>query len=131
MKLFFEICKEFFELLYLPAVSDIIENEIIKDEFHNELDEEKGYQEVSPFIEDNKENEEYEYIQNEERENNQIVPNIPDIQYKQEMKKDVDEKIVQHEEEPDDEFCGYELFMHVISFINARIFKKINDNKNE
>jgi bisphosphoglycerate-dependent phosphoglycerate mutase len=126
MKLFFEVCKEFFDLIYLPVVSDIIENEIIKDEFHEELDEEKGYQEVSPYIEDNEEEQEnYEYIQNEERENHQL---IPDIQYNQEQEEDVEKNI---EQEEDDEFCGYELFIQVISFINARIYKQLNDNKSE
>jgi hypothetical protein len=41
MKLFFEVCKEFFDLLYLPFISDIIENEIIKEEFDEEKREEE------------------------------------------------------------------------------------------
>jgi hypothetical protein len=124
MKLFFEICKEFFELLYLPVVSDIIENEIIKEEFHEELDEEKGYKEEQEY-------QEYEHIQNEEQENNQQdIPDIPDIQYKQgnQEKKDIVENLQQEE---DDDFCGYELFIKVISFINSRIYKQLNDSKSE
>jgi hypothetical protein len=41
MKLFFEVCKEFFDLLYLPFVSDIIENEIIGEEL-DELNKDKN-----------------------------------------------------------------------------------------
>ena len=105
MKLFFEICKEFFDLLYLPAVSDIIENEIIKDDLEEELDEEKG----ATYIEEREEQEEKKDIQ----ENNQ------DIQ----EKKDI--------EEEDEDVCSCEFFIQSLSIINARIYKQLNDNKSE
>jgi len=125
MKLFFEICKEFFDMLYLPFVSDIIENEILSNEESNEeLDEEKGYKE-----DDNQDTQDYEYIQNDEQDNRQL---IPDIQYNPEKqhdkKDDIEESI-----EDDKDFCecGCEFFRQTLSIINARIYKFINDNKME
>jgi hypothetical protein len=120
MKLFFEICKEFFDLLYLPYVSDIIENEIIREEVDEELDEEKGFIEEKEN-EDYQENQHYEYIQDEKQENHQ------DIQYNQEKqqgKQDI-------EEDDNEEFCECEFFRQMVSIINARIYKFINDNKME
>jgi hypothetical protein len=109
MKLFFEICKEFFDLLYLPYVSDIIENEIIREDFDEELDEEKGYKE--------QENRDDEYIQDEKQENHE------DIQYKQEKQ--------QGKQDIEEDFCRCEFFRQIVSIINARIYKFINDNKME
>jgi hypothetical protein len=126
MKLFFEICKEFFDLLYLPFVSDIIENEIIKEEFEEELDEEKGFNEKSykedsyieeSYIKDIREEQEkkdYEHIQNDEQENNQY------IQEKQD-----------NEENNYEDVCSCEFFIQTLSIINARIYKQLNDNKSE
>lgn len=94
MKLFFEVCKEFFDLLYLPFVSDIIENEIIGeklDELNHGFDEEKGYQ----VEEDN------------------LV-----IQY-------------DGEEHDDEVVCECDFLRQILSVINARIYKFINDNKSE
>ncbi len=126
MKLFFEICKEFFDLLYLPYVSDIIENDIIKEELHEELDEEKGYKEVSDIEEqenqDYQENQHYEYIQDEKQENHE------DIQYKQEKQR-IEYK--ENLEEDNEDFCICEFFVQTLSIINSRIYKFINDNKME
>jgi hypothetical protein len=127
MKLFFEICKEFFDLLYLPFVSDIIENDIIREDLDNEeLDEEKCYKEVSDIEEEethyHDENQDYEYIQNDERDNHE------DIQYNQE-KKDIEESI--EDDNDDKEICECEFFRQTLSIINARIYKFINDNKSE
>jgi len=126
MKLFFEICKEFFDLLYLPFLSDIIENEILSNE---ELHEEKGYKEVSDIEEQENqyhdETQDYEYIQNNDQDNHHQL--IPDIQYNPE-KKDIEESI---EDNDDKEICECEFFRQTLSIINARIYKFINDNKNE
>jgi hypothetical protein len=126
MKLFFEICKEFFDLLYLPFVSDIIENEIIKEEFEEELDEEKGYKEVS-YIEDIREeqkNQDYEYIQEEDN-----IRHIQNNQEKQDIKDkhDIEENI----KEDNEDVCSCEFFIKTLSIINARIYKQLNDNKSE
>jgi hypothetical protein len=97
MKLFFEICKEFFDLLYLPFVSDIIENDIIReelDELNKDFDEENGYQ----VEEDN------------------LV-----IQYDGENQEEHDDEVV----------CSCEFLRQILSVINARIYKFINDNKSE
>jgi hypothetical protein len=118
MKLFFEICKEFFDLLYLPFVSDIIENEIIKEELDEELDEEKGYNEKS-YKEDNcieyngeeQEKKDYEYIQEKEE--------------KQDIQENIEEK------EHDEDVCSCEFFIQSLSMINARIYKQLNNNKTE
>jgi len=129
MKLFFEICKEFFDLLYLPFVSDIIENEIIREDLDNEeLDQEKGYKEE-------KENLDYEYIENDQQENHQF---IPDIQYNHrhhkenkdiEENKHTEENKDIEEKEYDEDFCGYEFFRQIISFIHAQIYKQLNDKR--
>jgi hypothetical protein len=116
MKLFFEVCKEFFDLLYLPFISDIIENEIIKEEFEEELDEEKGYKD--------QENQDDEYIQDEKQQNNQFIPDIQYKQEKQQGKQDI-------EEDDNEQFCECEFFRQMVSIINARIYKFINDNKME
>jgi hypothetical protein len=109
MKLFFEICKEFFDLLYLPFVNEIIEDDNIENNIiRQELDEENGYQ---------------------QEEDTQLIPDfqlIPDVQYRQE-KKDIEENI----EEDDDDFCSCEFLIQVISIINTRIYKQLNDNKIE
>jgi len=121
MKLFFEICKEFFDLLYLPYVSDIIENEIIREDLDNEeLDQEKGYKEDDN--QDYYETQDYEYIQNDDQDNHE------DIQYNPE-KKDIEESI--EEDNDDKEICECEFFRQTLSIINARIYKFINDNKME
>jgi hypothetical protein len=98
MKLFFEVCKEFFDLLYLPFVSDIIEKEIIGEKYNENLDEEKGYQEAS-YIEDEN------YIQE---------------------KQDVEKNNNQEED-----FCSCDFFRQMVSFINSRIYKQLNNNKSE
>lgn len=121
MKLFFEICKEFFDMLYLPFISDIIENEIIREDLDDEeLDEEKGYKEDD--------NQDYEYIQDEKEENYQGMQYNQDIQYNQE-KQDTEDK--ENLEEDDENFCECEFFRQTLSIINARIYKLINDNKIE
>ena len=43
IRLFFEISKVFFDLMYSPFIEDIIDNEIILEK----LDEEKGWEELS------------------------------------------------------------------------------------
>ena len=121
MKLFFEIRKEFFDLLYLPYVSDIIENDIISEEVHDEFDEEKGYREVEDIQEEKEDN---ENIQEK-----QLIPDIQytqDIQYSEE-KKDIEENI----QEDDEVFCSCEFFRQIVSIINARIYKQLNDNKSD
>ena len=123
MKLFFEICKEFFDLLYLPYVSDIIENEIISEDVDDEFDEEKGYREVV-HIQEEKEEEDYENIQEKQL--------IPDIQYRQDIqcreeKQDIEENI----QEDDEVFCSCEFLRQLVSIINARIYKQLNDNKSD
>ncbi len=123
MKLFFEICKEFFDLLYLPYVSDIIENDIISEDVDDEFDEEKGYREVE-HIQEEKEEEDYENIQEK-----QLIPDIQyrqDIQYSEE-KQDIEENI----QEDDEVFCSCEFFRQIVSIINARIYKQLNDNKSD
>jgi len=128
MKLFFEICKEFFDLLYLPYVSDVIENEIIREDFDEELDEEKGYKEQTYIGEreqdnqDEKDNQDYEYIENDEQENNREKHDI-------EEKNDIEENI--EEKEHYEDFCSCEFFIQTLSIINARIYKQLNNNKSE
>jgi len=106
MKLFFEICKEFFDLLYLPFVSDIIENEIIReelDELNKDFDEEKGYQDL---------------------EHNLVIQDIQDIQdnqYDGENQEEHDDGVV----------CSCDFLRQTVSFIHTRIYKFINDNKSE
>jgi hypothetical protein len=129
MKLFFEICKEFFDLLYLPFVSDIIENEIIKDDLEEELDEEKGYNEETYIEErgqeeenqDEKDNQDYEYIQ--------YIQEKKDIQNNQYIQKkhDIEENIEEHNED----VCSCEFLIQSLSIINARIYKQLNGNKSE
>jgi hypothetical protein len=121
MKLFFEICKEFFDMLYLPFVSDIIENDIIRENLDDEeLDEEKGFKEQENRYDE--QNEDYKYIQDEKQENYQ------DIQYHREKERIEDKENL---EEDDENFCGCEFFRQTLSIINARIYKLINDNKSE
>jgi hypothetical protein len=112
MKLFFEVCKEFFDLLYLPFVSDIIENEIIGEELYEDFDEEKGYQ----HEEDNRDVQQNEYIQP-----NLIIQVIHDNRYDGENKEEHDDEVV----------CECDFLRQILSVINARIYKFINDNKSE
>ena len=117
MKLFFEICKEFFDLLYLPFVSDIIENEIIRDELdelNKDFDEEKGY----PVIQENR-----DLYKNEDIQHNLVIQDNQDNQYDGEN---------QEEHDDDDEVvCSCEFLRQILSVINTRIYKFINDNKSE
>ena len=109
MKLFFEICKEFFDLLYLPFVSDIIEDEIIREDFDQELDEEKGYQ-------DEEENRDVGH--NRDIQHNLV---IQDNQYDGENQEEHDDEVV----------CSCDFLRQILSVINTRIYKFINDNKSE
>jgi len=107
MKLFFEICKEFFDLLYLPFVSDIIENEIIReelDELNKDFDEEKGYQ---------------------VEQHNLVIQDIQDIQDNQYDGEN------QEEHDDDEVVCSCDFLRQILSVINTRIYKFINDNKSE
>jgi len=108
MKLFFEICKEFFDLLYLPFVSDIIENEIIReelDELNKDFDEEKGYQDL---------------------EHNLVIQDIQDIQDNQ-----YDGENQEEHDDDDEVVCSCDFLRQILSVINTRIYKFINDNKSE
>lgn len=115
MKLFFEICKEFFDLLYLPFVSDIIENEIIGeelDELNHDFDEEKGYQ----HEEDNR-----NVGQTRDLGQNEYIQHNLVIQYDGENQEEHDDEVV----------CECDFLRQILSVINTRIYKFINDNKSE